>query len=48
MAGRQIPTAHAYAAARARRFLNNQRRLRLMNRTAGTMMIGAGVAVAAR
>ena len=43
-----IPTAYAYAAARARRFLNNQRRVRLMNRTAGTMMIGAGVAVAAR
>lgn len=43
-----IPTAYAYAAARARRFLNNQRRVQLMNRTAGTMMIGSGVAVAAR
>jgi len=43
-----IATAYAYAAARARRLLNNQRRVRLMNRTAGTMMIGAGVAVAAR
>lgn len=43
-----IPTAYAYAAARARRFLNNPRRVRLMNRTAGTMMIGSGVAVAAR
>jgi threonine/homoserine/homoserine lactone efflux protein len=43
-----IPTAYAFAAARARRFLNDQRRVRLMNRTAGTIMIGAGVAVAAR
>lgn len=43
-----IPTAYAYAAARARRFLNNPRRVRLMNRTAGTMMIGSGIAVAAR
>ncbi len=43
-----IPTAYAFAAARARRFLTNARRVRLMNRTAGTMMIGSGVAVAAR
>ena len=43
-----IATAYAYAAARARSLLNNKRRVRLMNRTAGTMMIGAGVAVAAR
>lgn len=43
-----IPTAYAYAAARARRFLNSQRRVRLMNRTAGTMMISSGVAVATR
>jgi len=43
-----IPTAYAFAAARARRFLNNHRRVRLMNRTAGTMMIGSGVAVAVR
>ncbi len=43
-----IPTAYAYAAARARRFLNSERRVRLMNRTAGTMMISSGVAVAVR
>lgn len=43
-----IPTAYALAAARARRFLTSARRVRFMNRTAGTMMIGAGVAVAAR
>ena len=43
-----IPTVYAYAGARARRFLNHQRGVRLMNRAAGTMMIGAGVAVATR
>jgi threonine/homoserine/homoserine lactone efflux protein len=43
-----ILTAYAFGAARARRFLNSPRRLRLMNRTAATMMIGSGVAVAAR
>jgi threonine/homoserine/homoserine lactone efflux protein len=37
---------YGIAAARARRFFGNQRRLRLMNRTAGTMMIGAGITVA--
>lgn len=37
---------YAIAAARARTFLGNRRYLRLVNRTAGTMMIGAGVAVA--
>lgn len=43
-----IATAYAYAASRARRFLNNRRGVRLLNRTAGTMMIGSGVAVAVR
>lgn len=43
-----IATAYAYAAARARRLFNNQGRIRLLNRTAGSMMIGAGVTVAAR
>ena len=43
-----IPTGYAYAAARARRFLNSPRRVQAMNRTAGTMMIGAGVTVAVR
>jgi threonine/homoserine/homoserine lactone efflux protein len=43
-----IATAYAYAAARARRFLNQPSRVRLLNRAAGTMMIGSGVAVAAR
>jgi len=43
-----IPTLYALAASRARRFFRSQRSMQLMNRTAGTMMIGAGVAVAAR
>jgi threonine/homoserine/homoserine lactone efflux protein len=37
---------YAVAAARARGFLGNRRYLKLVNRTAGTMMIGAGVTVA--
>jgi threonine/homoserine/homoserine lactone efflux protein len=43
-----IPTLYALAASRARRFFNSASRMKVMNRTAGTMMIGAGVAVAAR
>lgn len=43
-----IPSTYAIAAARARRFLQKPRRLRVLNRTAGTMMIGAGVTVAVR
>ena len=38
--------AYALAAAQARGLLNNRRYLKLVNRTAGTMMIGAGVTVA--
>jgi threonine/homoserine/homoserine lactone efflux protein len=38
--------AYAVAAAQARGLLNNRRYLKLVNRTAGTMMIGAGVTVA--
>ncbi len=41
-----IPLAYALAAARARRLFADPRRQRVMNRTAGTMMVGAGVAVA--
>lgn len=41
-----IPCAYALAAARARRLLTDPRRVRLVNRSAGTMMIGAGIAVA--
>jgi threonine/homoserine/homoserine lactone efflux protein len=42
-----IPAAYAFAAAGSRRFLSRPNRLLVMNRTAGTMMIGAGVTVAA-
>jgi threonine/homoserine/homoserine lactone efflux protein len=37
---------YAIAAAQARGFLGNRRYLKLVNRTAATMMIGAGVTVA--
>jgi threonine/homoserine/homoserine lactone efflux protein len=43
-----IPTLYAFGAARARRFFGSSRRMRLMHRTAGTMLIGAGVAVAVK
>ncbi|MBA4136325.1 MAG: LysE family translocator [Opitutus sp.] len=41
-----IPAAYAYAAARSRRFFQSPRSLQALNRTAGTMMIGSGIAVA--
>ena len=40
-----IPGAYALAAARARRLITNRRYQKIANRTAGTMMIGAGIAV---
>ena len=40
-----IPTLYALLASRTRRFLGSARRMKVVNRTAGTMMIGAGVAV---
>jgi threonine/homoserine/homoserine lactone efflux protein len=43
-----IPAAYALAAAGSRRFFARPECLRLMNRTAGTMMIGTGVAVVTR
>ncbi len=43
-----IPSAYALAASASRRFLAKPSRLKIMNRTAGTMMIGTGVTVAAR
>ncbi len=43
-----IPTLYALAASRTRNFFGSHRGMKLMNRTAGTIMIGAGVAVAAR
>jgi|APAra7269097559_1048567.scaffolds.fasta_scaffold12601_2 threonine/homoserine/homoserine lactone efflux protein len=41
-----IIASYALVAAQARGFLGNRRYLKLVNRTAGTMMIGAGVTVA--
>jgi len=41
-----IIATYALVAAQARGFLGNRRYLKLVNRTAGTMMIGAGVTVA--
>jgi threonine/homoserine/homoserine lactone efflux protein len=43
-----IPAAYALAAASSRRFFRSPARLRLLNRTAGTMLIGSGVTVATR
>jgi threonine/homoserine/homoserine lactone efflux protein len=43
-----IPAAYAVAAAGSRRFFRSPARMRLLNRTAGTMLIGSGVTVAAR
>lgn len=40
-----IPGAYGLAAARARRLLANRRYQKLANRTAGSLMIGAGIAV---
>jgi threonine/homoserine/homoserine lactone efflux protein len=43
-----IPAAYAVAAAASRRFFRSPARLRMLNRTAGTMLIGSGVTVAVR
>jgi len=43
-----IPATYAFAAAASRRFFSRPDRLRIMNRTAGTMLIGTGVTVVAR
>ena len=43
-----IPAAYALAASASRRFLARPSRLKIVNRTAGTMMIGTGVTVAVR
>lgn len=41
-------TGYAYAASKARLFFKDQRKMRILNRSAGTMLIGAGIAVAAK
>jgi len=43
-----IPTAYALAAAGSRRFFRQPARMKALNRTAGTMLIGSGVAVVTR
>jgi threonine/homoserine/homoserine lactone efflux protein len=43
-----IPAAYAVAAAASRRFFRSPARMRMLNRTAGTMLIGSGVTVAIR
>jgi threonine/homoserine/homoserine lactone efflux protein len=43
-----IPAVYAVAAAGSRRFFHSPTRMRLMNRAAGTMLIGSGVTVAAQ
>jgi threonine/homoserine/homoserine lactone efflux protein len=39
---------YAYAASKARLLFRDQRRFRILNRCAGTILIGAGVAVATK
>jgi threonine/homoserine/homoserine lactone efflux protein len=41
-------TGYAYAASKARSFFDNKRKIRILNRGAGTILIGAGVTVAAK
>jgi threonine/homoserine/homoserine lactone efflux protein len=43
-----IPAAYAVTAAGSRRFFRSPARLRVLNRTAGTMLIGSGITVAVR
>ena len=43
-----IPAIYAYAAASSRRFFHRPARLKVLQRTAGTLMIGAGVTVAVK
>ena len=39
---------YAYAASKARLFFNDRQKIRILNRGAGTILIGAGVTVAAK
>ena len=40
--------AYAWVAAYARRFFTNLRAVRILNRSAGTILFGTGVAIAAK
>lgn len=39
---------YAYAASKARSYFEDPRKIRILNRSAGTMLIGAGIAVAVK
>ena len=39
---------YAYTSSRARSFFNDRRKTIILNRSAGTLLIGAGIAVAAK
>jgi len=41
-------TIYAYAASKARLFFRDQRKIRILNRSAGAILIGAGIAVATK
>jgi threonine/homoserine/homoserine lactone efflux protein len=41
-------TIYAYAASKARLFFRDRRKIMILNRSAGTILIGAGIAVAAK
>jgi threonine/homoserine/homoserine lactone efflux protein len=41
-------TIYAYAASKARLFFRDQRKIRFLNRSAGAILIGAGIAVATK
>ena len=41
-------TTYAYAAGKARKFFNSRKKARALNIGAGTILIGAGVAVTAK
>ena len=41
-------TSYAYAASKARLFFKDQRKIRILNRGAGTILIGSGIAVASK
>ncbi len=43
-----IPALYAYAATRSRRFLTSAKRMKLLDRTAGTVLIASGITVATR
>ncbi|NQV83024.1 MAG: LysE family translocator, partial [Rhodospirillales bacterium] len=43
-----VMVVYAWLAARSRRMFRSERAVRIMNRSAGTVMIGAGAVIATR